>query len=647
MKNVFNKLLLVALILTIAGCSNDFLNENLDVPVAPAGESTIFISPEWEPGEYQFSLPGMGDADFRIEALPSWLQTDLKTGKLLNSQATIHCSATKKQDFDKIGIYLDKMEVSAGNQTFYVPVSYITEGNPTILVEKSVTVDGLFHLSVGNTGEGILVWDIVSLPDWLVIDTEYIIYTSKILSQYSSTHLSMKLNWDVQITKDLTGTIVLQTNDKNSPRVEIAVTIDLGSPEISVWLYDNKIDFGTTATTTLFDLVAWGSGLLVWHFENIPDWLTISPEKGIYRTHTYYDKLVFTCDRTKLQPGVNSSVIYLKSNAYNSPSIEITVQARAPGDNANIRAIEGDIVDVAFDKNRNTLYYATSQPDMLVAYDVVNRTVLRELQLSNAPTCFAVSEDCTRATVGHNGEISVVDLVNGSVVTKEVNGILSDIAWSDGDWFCYTVESYYSYYGLKWINTADFTLHECVDKRLYGKDIVKKVPTQPYIIATRRHLFPSGFFTYSASAKSLKNYSHIALGDFWFSEDGHYTYTLDKEIYRTPGETVIGIPDYIDRFTDDLSYYTPRWIDHCASVHNIWIIGDYANNPSIYQYDDRDFTYKKSYFYSDLYQPDAQTKAYDVEAYYLFSNKDGSELSVLRRGRENNNWSVEFIKTTT
>ena len=44
-----------------------------------------------------------------------------------------------------------------------------------------------------------------------------------------------------------------------------------------------------------------------------------------------------------------------------------------------------------------------------------------------------------------------------------------------------------------------------------------------------------------------------------------------------------------------------------------------------------------------MYQPDAQTTAYEVEARYVFANSSGTELSALRKGKDNNSWSVEFI----
>lgn len=660
MKNSFNIIITTIILLIVASCSNDFLNENLDKPVVPAGESGIYISPEWESGDYQFYLPDMGNADFKIEAMPSWLQISSTSGKLVNSMASIHCSVTKNSGFENIGIYLDKMEVTAGGQTFYVPVAYITEGNPTIQVERTLTVNDNPYLQIYNSGAGILVWDVISLPDWLSIDMDRfneINPAGVIVPQYSYAQLPLTFDLNTVFDKDLTGTIILKTNDKSNSTVEIKVTVDLGNPEISIWLYDNKIDFGSDGTTYSLEISAWGSGLLVWQFEELPDWLTVTPSKGIYNTHTYYGNIVFTCDRTKLQPGINSSVIYLKSNAYNNPSMAITVTARAPGDNSNIWALEGNIADVAFDKNTNTLYYVTSQPDKLVAYDVVKRSVLRELQLSKAPTCLAVSEDWAKAAIGHGGRISAVNLENWSISnTIDINGTLFDIAWSEDDWFCYSIASYDSSYELYWVNTNSGENYGNYDGHMYYGTIIKKVPTQPYLIASRQNLWPSGFIAYSASTKSLKSYAHMELRNFWFSQDGQYTFGTDGNIYRTSSAT-----DSNDTFDATINsigqfrsasgeYFSAGWIEHSSSAHRIWAIDEYyysdSGYPAIYQFEDTNYTYQKSYFYSDIYQPDTQTTAYEVEAQYLFSNKEDTELSVLRKGRNNDNWSIEFIPIT-
>ncbi len=650
MKSTLNKILVVILLLAVAGCSNDFLNENLDTPTVPAGDSTIFISPEWESDDYQISLPGMGDAGFKIEATPPWLQITTTAGTLVNSIATIHCSATKMSGFDKAGIYLDKIEVSVGKQTFYIPVAYLTEGNPTIQVEKQVTLSyGNLGLQIYNQGEGLLIWDVVSLPAWLDIDKEYYNYTNipgTIIQQYGSAYLPFTFNPDEISVENSKGRIVLKTNDKKNPTVEIEVTLNLGNPEIGVWPSNYPIDFGATATSYSMDIDAWGSGILLWHFEDLPEWLSVTPSKGLYNTHTYYEDVVFTCDRAKLQPGVNSAVIYLKSNAYNKPSMAINVIARAPGDNTNVRDLGENIVDVTFNKKSNTLYYVTSTPNKLIALDAAQRTVLYEIQLSKVPTCLAVSEDYVQAAVGHNGQISIVNLGNRSTTSLNVNGTLYDIAWGIDDWFCYTTAKY-SFGGLYWANTSNLTTSESSDNNLYGYDIVKKLPGQPYIIATRSSIHPTGFMVYSVSTKNLKSYAHRYLSNFWLSQDGQYIFGVNKDIYRA--STVIAADDTFDavfnpigQFKGAPDYYNIKWADHSSSSHTIRVLG--YSQSAIYQFGDNDFTYQKSYQYSDVYQPNAQSAYYEVEGQYVFSNKEDTELLVLRKGITNNKWSVEFIQ---
>lgn len=655
MKSILNNAIITILLLAVVSCSNDFLNEHLDKPAVPAGESTIYISPEWESADYQLYLPNMGNADFKIEKNPSWLQISSMTGSLVNSVANIHCSAVRMSGFDNIGIYLDKIEVSADKQSFYVPVAYITEGNPKIQVERKITLNagvGYLNIEIYNQGEGILLWDVVSLPDWLGVDMDrfnYINSTGTIIAQNSCANLPLVINLDEISGEDLKGRILLKTNDKNNRVVEIEVELTIGNPEISIWLYNNKIDFGATATSYALDIDAWGTGMLVWHFEGLPEWLSVTPSKGIYNTHIYYEDVIFTCDRTKLQPGINSAIIYLKSNAYNKPSIEIMVTARAPGSNANIYNLAGNIVDAAFDKNTNTLYYVTSTPNKFIAYNATNRTVLYELQLGKAPTCLTISEDNTKAAVGHGGQISVVNLENKSVAKSfEVNGTLFDIGWGIDDWVCYSIANYRN---LCWVNTSDLATYKTTDSNLYNNDIIKKIPGHPYIIATRGQTSPSGFMVYSASTKKLKSYAHMSLSNFWFSEDGQYIFGLNKDVYRTAN--VINSDDTfnsdfhsIGRFNGEPAddyYYLPKWMEHSSSTHAVWILN--SSQSTIFKYDDNDFSYQKTYFYSDLYQPNGQS-AYEVEGQYLFSNKEGTELLVLCKGKSNNNWSLEFIGVT-
>ena len=68
--NNFYRYIAFVLLLTVSACSNEFLNENLTTVNNPMGESGIIISPTWDESDYQFSCPGMGDAEFEIVKSP-------------------------------------------------------------------------------------------------------------------------------------------------------------------------------------------------------------------------------------------------------------------------------------------------------------------------------------------------------------------------------------------------------------------------------------------------------------------------------------------------------------------------------------------------------------------------------------------------
>lgn len=235
MKNILNNILIASLfLLTATSCDKDFLDKNEEVHIIPTGKSTIYLSPEWESADYQLHIPDARNAEFKIESKPSWLQIHTKSGKLANSMATLHCSATEMVDYNKIGVYLDKLNVSVGEKSYYIPVAYITEGNPNIEIKKTLNIKHNSYLEIGNSGKGILVWDIVSLPNWLSIDANRFISISPegiIIPQHSSALLPLIINSDKVYNKYPTGKIVLKTNDKNNPRVEIEITLDLGNQE--------------------------------------------------------------------------------------------------------------------------------------------------------------------------------------------------------------------------------------------------------------------------------------------------------------------------------------------------------------------------------------------------------------------------------
>lgn len=652
MQRIIKNTILFTLLYLLTGCSNDFLNENLTPVSLPVGVSNIYISPDWQSINCLFKLPSLKDADYEIVSKPSWLNVGSVSGHLSDSIAIVQCSANKNPAFSLVGVYMDFMTVKADGKNYKVPIAYITEGNPIVQVQSAVTLSyntfGSPTLQIKNTGLGILMWNIASMPDWLAVDTGRLESSGLYISQYNSYNIPLIIKPGKNSTGRLTGTIVLTTNDKEHPRVTINVTADLGTPQLSI--STNTINFSSTETSKVLTFSNYGSGMLVWEFKDIPAWLTITPSSGMYNPYTSYNNIIFSCDRTKLSPGQNTATVNLKTNDSSHASYSITVTASAPGNNVNTRAITGNVIDAVFNKNTNTLYYVTSAPNKLIAYDVKARSILHEIALGKAPTCFAISEDWTKAAVGHNGSLSAINLSSNTVTaTYNSDYSIHDIAWAENDWFSYT-QTGGSFSCLHWMNAATGAIYDDTDKySLDGSSIVKKVPNQGYLIATRNSTSPSGFFAYTIASKSKKSYSHMDLTNFWMSEDGLYIYAQNGSIYRTTSST--GSTDTFDADINAIgkinfpSSYVINFLYH--SNHNLWVIQNdsYTSDAStsIYQFEDNDYTLVKKIAYDLLYQPDAQTTSISVKANYVFANNDGTEISVLCKGTSNSTWLIQFI----
>lgn len=654
MQRILKNTILFAIFYLTTSCSNNFLSENLTPITSSVGVSNIYISPDWQSTECAFKIPANETANFEIVSKPTWLTITPASGQLTDSVAVVQCTAKANSTYSSVGVYTDFITVKADGKNFKVPVSYITEGSPEVQVQSPVTLTYSSYsnpfIQIYNNGLGILIWDIVSLPDWLTVDTARLEYKNRFIAQYNSYNLPLKIDSDEYISGTLTGTIVLSTNDKKNPSVSVNVSTNLGTAQLSI--STSVINFASTETSKTLSFSNYGSGLLVWSFENIPEWLTISPSSGKYNPYTSYSNIILTCDRSKLSPGQNSAILNLKTNDSARPSYSITVTAVAPGNNANTRAIEGNIIDVTFNKNSNTLYYVTSAPSKFIAFDVKTRAVLHEIALSKAPTCFAISEDWTKAAVGHNGSVSAISLSDYTVTANYLSDYsVYDIAWAENDWFCYT-QNGGSFSSLHWINTANGSKNDDTDKySLDGSSTIKKVPNQPYIIATRGGTSPSGFFAFSIASKSKKSYSHMDLSNFWMSEDGEYIFARNSNIYRTTSST--GSSDTFDADINAIakinfssgSNYGVNFLYH--SNNSLWIIQNdsYSSDTqsSIYQFEDNDYTQVKKIVYDQLYQPDSQTSSVSVKAYYVFSNKEDNEISVLCKSTTSNIWNLQLI----
>lgn len=669
------QILPVLAILILTSCDNSFLNDTGDDKlITKAGNSSIILSPNWETGTYLFSCPVKRDAEFTIEDAPEWLELESTSGLLQfvsstdNNQSSISESvgqitarAKPNKAFSKIGVYLDYLTVNVqGIGKFRIPVYYITEGNPSIQVDKTLTTTynsySPFELLIKNSGKGILYWQLVSMPSWLSVDYGRIMdQTISLVPAEEYTYLPLKLNVDkLDVTGMLTGELVMRTNDKQQPQITIQVEADLGSPVLSLSgsAYNKVIDFGTSHSTYSMFMMNQGNGMLVWKITNLPEWLTVDNASGTMRSYNA-ETLLFDLVANKLVPGMNTAEFQLQTNDPQARNISIKVLARGQGNAANISALEGNVVDAAIDKKTNILYYAISQPNKLIGFDVTTKTIVTQINLSNAPTCLEFNEDFSQAAIGHGGMISLVDVLSKTVVkTIQLTNTVNDIAWATPTTLCYT-ELAYNSKNTFWINLSDYKVSVEQNYSIDGKTVVKKIPGQPFILATRQQTSPSGIFTLNATERKLHSYAHKSMTDFWLIKNGDYFISRGGDVYRTsaalpaqPNEHMEINP--VGKLTDNSNQtYVTHWVDYSSQTNQLFTVNYNTYTPNyIYQFEANDFKLVRTYPFDKMYQEGLVPVFTEVEARYVFTNREGTQLTVLRKGKNNTVWSMEFINVT-
>lgn len=669
---LLNKLIGVVIVaLSLSACSDEFLNESIGEDEIGMGESAMYISPDWDAGDYTFSCPIAKTIKFSIIVVPSWLELESTEGNLyytppatddqpIRSVGTLRAKANFNKAFEKVGIYLEYMTVKAGSVYYKIPVFYVTEGNPSVeidsVLEYSFYSYEALTVEIANKGEGILFWDIISMPEWLKIDMNQVLSQSSVIRRNGIFILPLVFNPEADMSgNQLEGVLVLRTNDKKHPEVTIQVIAEFGNPKVFLsGLTPTKIDLTNVYQGASIYVINNGEGLLTWQFSNLPEWLTLSKSKGMIRSYNS-EEVVFTTIQSKLNPGINKAVIKLYSNDVSGKVIDIEVIARGEGNNASTFAIEGNVVDAVVDKSKNRLIYAVSQPNKLVFFDMDSKSVEHEITLGYSPTCFTMAEDFSSAIVGHGGRLSVINLINYSVEKViTVNQNVFDVAWSDSASY-YFSELAYNSDEIFLVDSKKGSVTAVSLRDVDGKTILKKVPGDSFIIGTRRQTSPSGFFAFNTAENKLQSYAHKDLYDCWFSEDGIYIYARTGDIYRTStatdatdtfNATVNPIAVFSQSGGDNTRFY-PLWADHCHEGNKIFIINnDYQGLSLIYQFDDIDYKLFKSIIYDKYYQYQQTGVRYEVKANYVFSNRSGSEVAVLKKAKDNPVWAIEFLSTS-
>jgi len=159
-------------------------------------------------------------------------------------------------------------------------------------------------LSVSNTGNGILLWDVVEHPEWITVNsntTAGFSYDHILAPNSKNTSIYLSLDIEKINFNSLSERLLIASNDKKRPVTEVSIDLDLGNPSLRCNI--NTIDLNNNEDYNNFYFYNTGDGVLLWRIEDCPEWLTLSATSG-YMTY-YSQDIRFSFAKNDLPTDIN------------------------------------------------------------------------------------------------------------------------------------------------------------------------------------------------------------------------------------------------------------------------------------------------------------------------------------------------------
>ncbi len=359
--------------------------------------------------------------------------------------------------------------------------------------------------------------------------------------------------------------------------------------------------------------------------------------------------------RENLESGLHYSELYL---SYNGEKDTIVVLSESYFEAKHY--LMEEVIDAEYDKNTDRLIYVSTASELVICDPGTGNE--EGIALTYYPTCVSLSPDGSRAAVGHDGHVSLVDLVTKSVIrTGDISCSALDIVLA-GNNFAYAFPK-----------TGQWSDIHCLN--MNTDDPVETLGTGSSIYAgTKAKLHPSGKYIYGAdnglSPSDLEKYNilggtaaymydspyhgdYAVSGDLWFSSDGKRIFTRGANVFKASESSDLDMTynGHIPVETDD-TYSSGRImsLDHAGTTKKLVFIvsGDWSgpNRPYVYIHNSDNLTFEKKielekYFIENL---DGTGELYNSNPRFVFTSSAGTTIFVLTRsdgsGLEND-WALQ------
>ncbi len=302
--------------------------------------------------------------------------------------------------------------------------------------------------------------------------------------------------------------------------------------------------------------------------------------------------------------------------------------------------LPSSVIDAEYAKSEDVLVYVAEDATLGI-YHPETRCI-DVVQLSYPPLSVSVSQDGTKAIVGHADHATYVDLQTKRILTEnEIQRSAEDIVMGTNGW----AYAFRKYMGGDRIYCFDASVPNSVGSLHtgdwgFGGTKAKMHPSGKYIYGAINGLSSANIEKYDIQngvAEYLYESSIGGLGgDLWFAEDGNRLYTRSGIVLKI-SENQEHDMYYNGTITIDDGQYSHgfSWIDHLERTQSLFVIlGDAnsdKNEPFVYEFNSANLIFRRQYPLDALmtYHVNGDFMLSTPDPQFVFANSNGEEIYVL------------------
>ncbi len=396
------------------------------------------------------------------------------------------------------------------------------------------------------------------------------------------------------------------------------------------------------------------NGILAWKIKDKPSWLTVSKQNGILNRGEE-DKISVIVLRDNLAKGDYSGEINIDFNGIvRNLKIQVSMKVFDPTISGSVVNIAGEVVDADYCKASGLMVIAAKNPNRF--YFLKPGEPMTFMDPQKIPISVAISEtgDVIASTFT-NTDLSLISPESRTIIKNIPTGIIaSDLALGNNGWAYLAPKQYDSYYFL----SVDLNIGQIVKNNSYlsGLSLIRKVPGKNLLYGSKVGWSPDFLIVFDISngaANDIVDEWRVDLSKFWFSENGDRIFTGVKKIYKSPDYLKKGSMNEKPVLAGEFEVINGSItsMDHCSALKELFVVYksySYETGTQVLRIDDSGYFRKNAFAVNNCFvieNSNMLSLAPDVP--YIFVNKSGSELYLIKKGNSNSGKAYWFYENIT